>query len=313
MPRRPTTEQILQWNERRGRGRIGSEFVYLIDNLARTWNAAKSRSESDDFVFVRLNTILEVFVRETVRGIVDKSDKYLDRAEKFLKDAKLDRLVAKHLRGQILTIGDIVAHNISLSTLDELLSVYEQLMPGFRNALSTVTERWVEDKKSKRKPIVSDIEKTLAAVSKIMEVRNILVHEIPEESPYNASDVKDYIDYCKQFVSAIGWYITGELWGDVPRTQTQMNVTAGESLAAEEEVLSKLIGDLTARGEPDSAKLAASQEAWERYADADAKLHASLVEGGTMYPLIWATQKTVLTKARIKALRWWLERSEGEM
>lgn len=59
--------------------------------------------------------------------------------------------------------------------------------------------------------------------------------------------------------------------------------------------------------------LNASQEAWDTYACKEADLHASLVEGGSMYPLIWASAKVELVEARIKALRWWLSREEGDL
>jgi uncharacterized protein YecT (DUF1311 family) len=36
-------------------------------------------------------------------------------------------------------------------------------------------------------------------------------------------------------------------------------------------------------------------------------LHAAVVEGGSMYPMVWASQKALTTRARIETLRSWLE------
>lgn len=92
-----------------------------------------------------------------------------------------------------------------------------------------------------------------------------------------------------------------------------MNMAAGDELDLVAREMEQLLVSIRDRGEIDGEKLAASQAAWEAYADSEAQLHASLVEGGSMYPLIWATSKAEVTRERVNRLRWWLEREEGDM
>ena len=74
--------------------------------------------------------------------------------------------------------------------------------------------------------------------------------------------------------------------------------------------MEETLAEIQARGELDEKKLAASQAAWDAYANSDAALHASLVEGGSMYQLIWAASKAEVTRERVNRLRWWLEREK---
>src|SRR5271157_2506975 len=125
MAKRTTIDQILEWKERRGRSSFSGELLYKVDDLALTWEQIDSDREVADFIPIRLATIIEVYVRETVREVVDTSQIYLDRAEPLLKNAKLDFLVAKHLHGQRITMGDVVAHSLSVTDLEHVISIHE--------------------------------------------------------------------------------------------------------------------------------------------------------------------------------------------
>jgi uncharacterized protein YecT (DUF1311 family) len=311
MAKRTTIDQILEWKERRGRSSFGGELLYKVDYLALTWEQIDSDRGVADFIPIRLATIIEVYVRETVREVVDTSQIYLDRAEPLLKNAKLDFLVAKHLHGQRITMGDIVAHSLSVTDLEHVISIYETLLPGYRSALPTVHERWIEDRdQHQRHPILEDVERVLASVKRIFEVRHIVTHEMPREQPYLRDEIPEFLKSSRDFLSVTDWFLTGELKGDVPRTQSTMNISAGESLEQETKAMKQLLAEIQLKGEADTELLRTSQDAWVYYANAEADLHASLVAGGSMHPMVWANHKTELTRARIKDLRWWLEREE---
>lgn len=53
----------------------------------------------------------------------------------------------------------------------------------------------------------------------------------------------------------------------------------------------------------DSHALYELQTAWADFADRHAGLVASQVEGGSMYPLLWATEKAALVRDRITQLK----------
>ncbi len=237
---------------------------------------------------------------------------YIDRVEPLLKNAKFDFLIAKQLHGQRVTMGDIVAHSVTVSNLEHIISIYETLLPGYRSGLATVYPRWIENRdQGQTEPIIEDVEQVLACIKQLFQVRHIVTHEMPCSTPYSIENIPVFLASSAKFLSATDWYLTGELRGDVPQTQASMNVLAGEDLNSETAAMEQLLVEIRERGKADSDLLKASQDAWTDYAKADANLRASLVGGGSMQPMVWAIQMTELTRARITSLRWWLEREEG--
>lgn len=314
MAKQPTIDKILEWKARRGRSSFSGELLSKVDELAHAWEKIDPDEGFADFVPVRLCTIVEVYVRETVREVVDSSPTYLDRAEPLLKNAKFDFLIAKQLHGRRVTMGDIVAHSISASDLEHIISIYETLLPGYRSGLATVYARWIENRdQGQTEPIIEDVEQVLACIRRLFHVRHIVTHEIPCSAPYSTEDIPDFLASAGKFLSATDWFLTGELRGDVPQTQSSMNMLAGEELGSETAAMEQLLVEIQERGDADIGLLKTSQDAWADYAKADADLHASLVGGGSMQPMVWAIQMAELTRARINSLQWWLEREEGSV
>jgi uncharacterized protein YecT (DUF1311 family) len=315
MIKRSATDQIIAWKRRRGRSRIGAELLERVDDLARAWNTHERQVEDfTDFVPMRLSTIMEVYVRETVRQAIDSDPKYADRTEPLAKNFKLDFSLLKSLHGKLVTLGDIIAHSLPVSSLDHVVSTYETLFPGFRKKLPESRERWTEDQNTQSlPPILGEAERTLSVIKRIFEVRHIVTHEMPKERPYAVEEIAEFLTSTRDFLSATDWILIGETKGDVPRTQMAMNMAAGEDLDVVVREMEEALVEIRARGELDEKKLAASQAAWDAYADSEATLHASLVEGGSMFPLIWAASKAEVTRERVNRLRWWLEREEGDM
>lgn len=59
-------DQIREWRERGGQGRIAVQFIRLVQDLQGYWNRGDGDKEAAEFVIVRLVTIFEVFVRVTI-------------------------------------------------------------------------------------------------------------------------------------------------------------------------------------------------------------------------------------------------------
>jgi uncharacterized protein YecT (DUF1311 family) len=313
MAKRSTIEQIIEWKERRGRSTIGAALLWKVDDLFRVWNQEGQTERFADFVPIRLSTIMEVYVRETVRQLIDSDPKYMDRSEPLTKNIKLDFILLKNLQGRRVSLGDIIAHSLPISSLAHILSIYETLLLSFKEKLPESRERWIEDRdlKSFSPPILNDVERVLSIIKRIFEVRHIVTHEMPGQRPYAIEEIPEFLTSTRDFLSATDWILIGEANGDVPRTQMAMNTGAAEDLDLVMQEMEKVVTEVRTLGEVDSKAFEASQKAWETYADAEAALHAALVQGGSMYPMVWASRKALIARGRIEALRWWLEREEG--
>lgn len=305
--------QIQEWKERRGESRLGFEVLMQVDALARLWGASESPEAYGDFIPMRLATILEVYFRESFREVVDAKPEYLRRAEPLLRGLKTDIDILASLHGRTITVGDLVAHNISLSSIESVLAACETLFPAFREKLPDVTEHWTEDAGTRLEPILRDTERTIATVGKMLTVRHIVTHELPNSAPYELDEIESFLVETRDFLAAVDWFLVAETHGDVPRTQAAMNGNAGEMLEKAETRMNDLLAKLKSMEGTELPRLESSQEAWIAFAEADSDWRASLVEGGSMYPMIWATHKAELTEARVSTLRWWVEREEYDL
>ncbi|NTZ93718.1 lysozyme inhibitor LprI family protein [Pseudomonas koreensis] len=98
--------------------------------------------------------------------------------------------------------------------------------------------------------------------------------------------------------------------------QATMNQCAGQEFKSTDKELNVVYQQITGRlkDNPDRKKLlVGAQRAWIGFRDTECKFSASGVEGGSVYPLIYSNCLTVVTKARIEALKQYLKCQEGDM
>lgn len=304
--RRPSYQQIIEWKARREEHRrFGAELVAQIDALgAEVGTIAELAPTHLQFVPIRLVTILEVFLREVIAELVDGDETTFDRAEKLTKGAKIDLTFAAHVNRRELTIGDFIAHAVSINGLDGILGILDTLIPGFADKLKVVHARWSEESDNwPLPPIVTHYDTMMAALSRLFEVRHVLTHELPSEAVFDPEGIDAFIDATRTFVEGADWAVVEVLHGSVPRTQTAMNVAAGDDLRGQEEQLTAILEQVAALPGLDGGMLRDGQAAWADFADRQAAMVASQVDGGSMYPLIWAGEKSALVRDRIIQLK----------
>lgn len=151
------------------------------------------------------------------------------------------------------------------------------------------------------------MDRVLASLKRLFEVRHIVTHELPREQPYVLEDLSDYISSANDFLNATDWYTTGQLKGDVPRTQLTMNQLANDAVNAEEEQMQQALHALAHQERTDRNLLNQCQNPWMIYAKADSDLRASIVRGGSMYPMVWSHRMAELMNARVQSLQALLE------
>jgi len=194
---------------------------------------------------MRLVTIIEVIVRESIRELVDQGSPFLTRAKGILGSTKFDFLFAQNLHGQKLSVGDIVAHSVSVNRIDSIISIFETLAPNFVGDLKKSHPRWTEDVQSwPLPPIIRDYSAMMDTLTIMFAARHILTHEIPHEKPYDINSIDSFLINTQEFIAATDWLMVANLHGSVPRTQAEMNFVAsdqlGHSMERMEAVLKRL-------------------------------------------------------------------------
>jgi len=303
-------EQILDWKLRRGRYEAAWSLVLDVDELGQLWGSRiGAQCILVDFYPMRLVTILEVLFRETVREIVDSDPAMLERAAKLASWIKIDLLFAANLYGQKLSVGDLIAHSLPANSLDQIVSALETLLPGFRAGLSTVVDRVaVEIEGRPAAPIIDNLDNVMRYLSRLFIVRHVLTHERSADKCYEVEEIEQFIAATRKFVTACNEYVRLELYGNVPLTQTDINQQAGEELEKAKARMQSLYDQLVDRGVFSNAELLEeAQRLWELFAEGEANLEASQVEGGSMYPTIWASAMQRLVEDRVRTLDHWLD------
>lgn len=315
MPAGNQLNYILAKKSRAKRLAGRDDVVRHIDDVHRNLKQIKSLGELvQDYVPMRLTTLVEVYIRSLVRDLVDEGAPYDERASKISKTLKVDFLFALNLQGKKVSLGDLVAHEISLNDVTQILSVLEYLLPDIRRQLATIHDREaVELRAEAKRPIISDVENLFSVLSRMFEVRHIVTHELPATPPYGISELEPFVIAARDFISALDWIVDCELFGGSPLTQADMNQSAFEEIKIAEAQLDATISRLLDGELVDDVLLRDSQEAWKRYVEVDCKLRASVVTGGSMYPMVYATEQKRLVDRRIEDLRWWIEREEGDL
>lgn len=302
--RQPNPDQIIEWRERRGlQSGAAFDIKNRLDNLCKAWRNSPTLYMAE-FVPMRISTCIEVYVRELVRELIDAGNPHSDKAAKLAKSAKLDLAFAAHLAGKRLSIGDFVAHSVSIGSIDAVISIFSTLIVDFSRKLKMAHPRWTEDECTwPLEPIIQDYERTLNSLRKVFEVRHVLTHELPDASVVDELDVEELCKAARLFVEACDWVVVGELHGSVPRTQTAMNIGASAGLEAAQQQLDAKLRDVTSLSGIDGEKLQEVQSLWLEFADNQASLIASQVEGGSIYPMMWASAKEALVNDRTEQLR----------
>ncbi|WP_095121029.1 lysozyme inhibitor LprI family protein [Pseudomonas sp. Irchel s3f10] len=98
--------------------------------------------------------------------------------------------------------------------------------------------------------------------------------------------------------------------------QATMNQCAGRDFKAADKELNTVYQQITGRlkDNPDGKKLLVSaQRAWLGFRDAECKFSSSGVTGGSVYPWVYSSCLTGVTKVRVEALKQYLKCEEGDM
>ncbi len=301
--RQPNPAHIIEWRERRGdQSGPAYDIKTRLYELKNAW-ASSPNGLLAEFIPIRISTCMEVYVREVVRELVDAGNPYADLAAKLVKNSKLDLAFAAHLSGKKLSIGDFVAHSVSINGIDAVISILSTLIEDFSQKLRAAHPLWTEEKETwPLAPIMADYETTIGSLDKVFEVRHVLTHELPNTPVTDNLDFDELCEAADTFVEACDWVVVAELHGSVPRTQTSMNIGAGQNL----EEVQKSLEDAVSRAQKldgiDVDWLNKIQQLWQEFSDEEASLVASQVDGGSMQPMIWAFTKQVLVENRIEQI-----------
>lgn len=304
---------------KRGAGDAYAEFrVHMLGEAVKS--LPEGIASFKDFVPIHLVTLLETTVRALVAQAVDGGEPYRERGAALLARAGGRALtvdVLLSVSAQQLTLGHLVSHAISTSSLADILSALRTILgEGVRDGLAAATERWSEDEGKDVPRIIPDIDACLGSVDRLLAVRHILVHEMPRSSPYDPGELPAFIEHVRAFVSALRWLLVERTQGRVPRTQTEMNGWAARACAEAEDELAALTGPVPATLAECQTLSDKVEYFWQQFS-----AHAADLAGGyggedwpgTIAPMLRSSSLEHLTRWRIGEIKRARNKEEGEL
>jgi uncharacterized protein YecT (DUF1311 family) len=151
-----------------------------------------------------------------------------------------------------------------------------------------------------------------AALAKLFDIRHIIVHEIPNKSPYHIQDIEIFLKSAREFVEAVDEEIETKLRGKYPLTQSEMNVFAQTEADEADAELQQVL--LLLDAEKQDGALWKAQAAWEEYRRLHAEYHSRINDPspGSMAPTVHNLEYETITSARVKQLRLYINREEAD-
>lgn len=288
-----------------------SAVVYQVAGLADLLGeVSKLTTESADhlrtYIPIALITRIEVFFRLAVTEIIDRGEPYAGRAASILNNLKFDLPAIRALEGQSITLGQLAGTVQSFHSVEAIFSTMNALLADdFKKRLTTTINRWdVEVMGLPNAPVIRDIDKVVSLLQRVLEVRHIVVHELPRKTPFSRDEQVAWIAAVIGFLEASDWLINEELDPAAPLQQQPMNAAEIAKFEEADRKLQLLISEYRGRlAEYRKQDFDSAQRAWEQHRESIATFEGNEFEEGTLQPFIYAQSKTRLTEDRIKAIK----------
>lgn len=248
---------------------------------------------------VALVTHLEAHFRACVENMIDAGEPYLSRAESLTRSMSFNFATIKALHGRSLTLGVLIAHALPFSDYSHFERPLTLLLDESVNELlRKAPKSWLMySQEDPEAPIIEDLDATIRAIQKLFSARHIVTHEITNEPPFELTDLASFFNATLALIQASNHGLTMKLNLDWNLTQLEMNERAGRELEEEEERLNQALTQLAEiKGQPQADQLEKAIESWREFSERFANFEADSYRGGSIAPMIYATEKSSLQR-----------------
>lgn len=312
MGKRDLVAEMLEVKGRRQSGLGRCRQAKLLE----LWSTHRSQFEAvSDFFPMRAVTLMEVFTRSWLAFLVDYGSPFTDNAEALVKAGiKLDFSVLRAVHVSQISIGELVAHSVSVNNVGDIECCLGTVLgrPFFASIADTYDRFAVERLKQPKVPIVRDMRRLKEDLAELFRIRHILTHETPRESVYAPSDVGRMLTSAAEFEKASDETLLSVVYGDYPLTTLDMQSALAEAASLADKKLEEAYTLLERVA--DSELVGRARAAWESYRDLQAELRSAHLAGGTYQSIAEARERKRLSEQQLENLQWFLmEREDGDV
>lgn len=255
----------------------------------------------------------EAFFRSVYKELVDFGKPFSDNVIKFnqSQNVKFDFDIVNAIQTKTVTVGEFISHILPCNNFDDInknLSVLSGL--DFTDEIKKFKRDSIfEHVNDNSKQFIDNADQIIADIKRTFELRHIFCHEFATNLRIDKDEILRCFNNAKIFLNQTNDFIWYLIYPDSPETQADMNIHASEQFAKADNELTELIVTIKEASKEHSYMelnidlLDETIREWKKYRDKKAEFDASVVEGGTMYPSIYAGSLTTTTKEKIESLK----------
>jgi hypothetical protein len=244
--------------------------------------------------------VLESHFRESIASVVNSNVECIERGLELIREKRITPTEILVLHKGPTTIGDVVARLLPFSAIDHVLSVYGKLLGGdLKGLLAAVEDPYAKRmERPNRKPIITDVDDLLRALSQTFDKRHILAHEASPLFEVTRSDAERALWSVKTCIEGVDAVLWSTVWVDKPLTQREKNDAACVSMRSARQELAKAIWYLR----PTGTGFRKSHALWRRYFKDSLSL-LSEMSMGSIRPLVVCSSAEHMLRARMWDIR----------
>lgn len=255
----------------------------------------------------------EAFFRSVYKEFIDFGKPFSDNVVKFnqAQNVKFDFEIVNAIQTKTVTVGEFVSHILPCNNFEDINKNFSLLCSiDFAEQIKKFKpESIFEHVNDNSKQFIDNGDQIIADIKRTFELRHIFCHEFATNLHIDKDEILRCFNSAKLFLNQTNDFVWDLIYPNAPQNQTDMNIQASDEFEKFENDLLVLISTIKeAKNENSDFDLNVKLfdktiEQWKLYRKTKAELDASFVEGGTMYPLLYASSLTTTTKEKIESLK----------
>lgn len=255
----------------------------------------------------------EAFFRSVYKELIDFGKPFSNNAIKFnqSKNVKFDFDIINAIQTKTVTVGEFISHILPCNNFEDIntnLSIIASI--DFADEIKKFQRKSIfDDVNDNSKQFIENNDQIISDIKRTFELRHIFCHEFATNLNIDKNEILRCFNNSKIFLNQTNDFIWNLIYPNAPETQADMNNHASETFKKIDKDLTELIVTIKEASKENSYMtlntdlFEKSIIKWREYRVARAKLNASMVEGGSMYPTIYTSSLTAITEEKIESLQ----------
>src|SRR5690606_34872667 len=208
------------------------------------------------------------------------------------------------IQTKTVTVGEFISHILPCNNFDDINANLSTLADiDFADQIKKFQRESIFDHvNDNSKLFIKNSKQIISDIKRTFELRHIFCHEFATNLRIDKDEILRCFNNSRIFLNQTNDFIWDLIYPNAPETQADMDNHASETFDKADTELTELILTIKEASKEHSYMtlnidlLDKSISEWKKYRDVKAELDASVVEGGSMYPSIYAGSLTTTTK-----------------